>query len=160
MKAMFAKLEKKQFINLAVMICLAADIAIALSIYTKFAVFENFSAVIKEMLAVLAMENPEMLVHFNEQMQREFFGIVRLSIIATLLMVFVFHGIVYTGFIFEKKFSIYYVKMMSWLGPILCVLLGLAAFGGSPLHAYFFVQAAMFVFVAKGLSYFGIGAKT
>lgn len=157
MKDLFAKLEKKQFILIAILVCAAADTAIALSIYTKFAVYENFHGILQEMLQVMAMQNPEILEHFNEQMQREFFGIVRLSVLGTILMVFVFHGFVYAGFYFEKKFSYYYVKMMSWLGPVFCVLLGFAAFNGAPLYGYFFLQAILFIFVAKGLSYFRLG---
>lgn len=160
MKALFAKLDRKQFVILAIVICFAADTAIALSIYTKFAVFENFNSVLQEMLQALSQESPEMLIHFNEQMQREFFGVMRMSVISAIIMVYLFHSFVYAGFYFEKKFSLYYVKMMSWLGPIFCLLLGLAAFSGDLLYGYFFLQAVMFIFVAKGISYFNLGTKT
>lgn len=155
MKELYANLGPNKFKALSIVCCASGDAAIAIYLYFKFAVYENFVGPMREAFAIASRANPNAAVQLSPALESELFQLIQLTVLASIALVFFIHSLMYLGFWFHKSFCYYYVKMMSWLGPIFCLLLWLPALstGNWPM-LYFIIQMFLFLFVAFGLKYF------
>lgn len=157
MKQLYANLSANKFKALTIACCASGDVAIATYLYFKFAVYENFIGPMREAFELAAKANPTSPIQLSPALETELFQLIRLTVLATLALVFLVHGLIYLGFWFQKSFCYYYIKMMSWLGSIFCLFLWLPALGsGDWPMLYFFIQMLLFVFVAVGLQSFSL----
>jgi|GEM_PF-3774411 hypothetical protein len=155
MKDLYAKLSPNKFKALSIACCASGDIAVAVYLYFKFAVYENFIVPMRQAFDIATQANPTFPMQLSPALEMELFGLIRNTVIASIALVFVIHGLIYLGFWLHKGFSYYYVKMLAWLGPVFCLLLWLPAIGaGDWPMMYFFIQMFLFLFVAVGLKYF------
>ncbi len=157
-KELYRRLDAKQFTLLAILICTLGDLSIGAMIYFKFTdanmLNEQFGLA-NQLLAQQGLTVQDLPSNF----QQELMQLMQKTTITALIILYLMHSFVYFQFYRNKLTAYYYVKMMAWLGPIFCLMIGYSNATTNSLYFYFYLQAILYFFIARGMGQFPLPVK-
>ena len=150
MKKILDQLEKKQFVLLSIILAMACDGALLGYLYLKFSNRKFFDLAIDQIKA----SDPQIAQALAPEYVEQLFMLTINTLILMLLLVAVFHVIIFIFYSKEKPFAISYLKLYSYLAIPGFILFTLANMS-SPLWAITFcLGAIVYVFQVKGIKHY------
>lgn len=157
-KELYRRLDTKQFFLLAILICALGDLSIGAMIYFKF----TDMSFVRQAFVVAEQELATQGLALNDlssNFEYEIIELMKKTTATALVIFFVMHAFVYFQFYRYKLTAYYYVKMMVWLGPIFCLMIGYSNATTNAFYFYFYLQAILYFFIARGMGQFPLPAK-
>lgn len=152
MDKIYSKFDLQGFKKAAVMAMTIGDLALYLYIYFLFANKEIFT----QSLDVVLQMMPEARGQLPPDFAMELYSLMTNALITMLIAVFLYHALVHV--LWLKKnigFARGYVAVYCWVAGPLCTLSGIVDLFKRPLVGVLFMLIGfLFLFVARGLSYF------
>jgi hypothetical protein len=157
MNKVYANLDAKKFRTLSTALLLLCDFMILGFLYKKFTDKDMFN----RLLGLTAKINPQInSSDLTPALSSQLYELMTNFLLTALCVVLLYHLFIYFFWVKEKKFAANYIALYVWIAApstLIGALMGLTDnFFQSLL---FLIWAALFFFVAFGLSQFPIRAK-
>lgn len=148
MKKFYSKISEFTFRILTILFCMFGDLLLIHYLYVKFTNYDLF----KKMITMVLDRNNIMIGDMPANEINEFFQLMTSSLIFVLIMAFVLHCVIYILHAFKKRFSLQYLRMVSFLGMFCFFIMGISLVSDQFFYGLiFFVQSFLYLFVAIGL---------
>lgn len=148
----YTHLNEKKFRILSIISCLAADIFVALHVYTKFVNREQFNKSLQVAIGIVKQTSPR-AANLPPAAIEELWQMMSSTVTTVLVIYLSVHVLVYLLHYAQKKFVLGYIKAYAWSGGVLMGLYGL--FGITQVEsAKFLIPSALLLVIAFGFKHF------
>lgn len=131
------------------------DLSFGLGLYKKITHLPYFQLQVEQMLDLLSQGGHDVSV-LPQNFITELYQVMKRTFVSVLFIGYLSHALIYWAFMRQKPSAIFYLKMMSWFGPIFCFFFAWNNTNEHQLFAYFYIQMLAYLWLAFGWKYFDL----
>ena len=154
MKTIYSGMSQSKFRIYSILSCFIGDLLISAFIWYKYSDRAAFEVAFKKVSAIYGSDK------FTPELANEIYIIVAQTVALAIVLIILFHMVMYGLFYLNKKSAYWYIKCLVWVGVPGCLLVGIPGiFSGIFSQAILTLQAALYLYVLLGMKQFPFKVK-